>query len=113
MNSPKGTIRMTRLFAVALLAAAILMAQRGPGRATGASGGVRTSGNALGAYDREVTNPALADLGRTLYAAECVDCHGPTAHGSETGANLVRSNLVLKDRYGSELGPFLKKGHPL
>lgn len=103
---------MTRLFAVALLAAASLMAQRGQ-RANGASGAVRTSGNALGAYDRQVTDPAAADRGRTLYAAECVDCHGPTAHGSETGANLVRSNVVLKDHAGSELGPFLKKGHPL
>jgi cytochrome c oxidase cbb3-type subunit 3 len=42
-----------------------------------------------------------------------VDCHGPTAHGSETGANLVRSTVVLKDHAGSELGPFFKKGHPL
>ena len=29
-----------------------------------------------------------------------------------TGANLVRSEVVLKDRYGSLLGPFMKKGHP-
>src|SRR5665213_2019772 len=100
---------MTRFFAVALLAAAPLMAQRGQ-QPTGA---VRTSGDALGAYDRQVTDPAAADRGRTLYAAECVDCHGPTARGSETGANLVRSNIVLKDHAGSELGPFLRKGHPL
>jgi cytochrome c oxidase cbb3-type subunit 3 len=103
---------MTRLFVVALLAATTLLAQRGQ-RAAGASGAVRTSGNALGAYDRQVTDAAAADRGRSLYAAECVDCHGPTAHGSETGANLVRSNIVLKDHAGSLLGPFLKKGHPL
>jgi mono/diheme cytochrome c family protein len=103
---------MTRFFAVTLLAAAPLMAQRGQ-QPIGASGAVRTSGNALGAYDRQVTDPVAADRGRTLYAAECVDCHGPTARGSETGANLVRSNVVLKDRAGSELGPFLRKGHPL
>ena len=35
------------------------------------------------------------------------------ARGTDKGANLVRSVLVLRDRYGSELGPFLKKGHPL
>ena len=30
-------------------------------------------------------------------------------NGSEPGPSLV----VLRDRYGSELGPFLKKGHPM
>jgi mono/diheme cytochrome c family protein len=89
------------------------MAQRPQVQANGASGTVRTSGNAIGPYDKQVVDTAAADRGRSLYAAECVDCHGPTAHGSETGANLVRSNVVLKDRVGSELGPFLKKGHPL
>lgn len=102
---------MTRLSAVALLAAATLLAQApqgasGPGRGRGGNGGV-------GPYDRQVVDAAAADRGRSLYAAECVDCHGPTAHGSDTGANLVRSTVVLKDRFGSELGPFLKKGHPL
>ena len=28
------------------------------------------------------------------------------------GANLIRSVVVLRDRYGSEIGPFLQKGHP-
>ena len=93
---------MTRFFAVTLLAAATLMAQRGPQPAS-APGAVRTSGNAMGAYDRQVTDPAAADRGRTLYAAECVDCHGPTAHGGETGAKLVRSKVVLKDRAGSAI----------
>ena len=111
MDAPKGTMRMTRLFAVALLAVATLLAQgpqgaSGPARGRGGNGGV-------GPYDKQVVDAAAADRGRSLYAAECVDCHGPTAHGSETGANLVRSNIVLKDRFGSELGPFLKKGHPL
>jgi mono/diheme cytochrome c family protein len=102
---------MTRLFAVALLAAATLLGQvpqgaSGPARGRGGNGGI-------GPYDKQVVDAAAADRGRSLYAAECVDCHGPTAHGSETGANLVRSNIVLKDRFGSELGPFLRKGHPL
>ena len=101
---------MTRLFAVALLAAATLLAQR----PQGASGPARGGGNGgVGPYDKQVVDAAAADRGRTLYAAECVDCHGPTAHGSEIGANLVRSDVVLKDRFGSVLGPFLKKGHPL
>jgi mono/diheme cytochrome c family protein len=116
---------MTRLFAVALLASATLLAQApqgasGPARAgrgggNGASGAGRGGGGGggIGPYDRQIVDPAAADRGRALYAAECIDCHGLTAHGSATVASLVRSNVVLKDRFGSELGPFFKKGHPL
>jgi mono/diheme cytochrome c family protein len=104
---------MIRLVAVAVLATAIPMAHRLHAQTNGAPAAVRTSGDSIGPYDKQVVDDAAADRGRTLFAAECVDCHGPTAHGSEKGANLVRSNVVLKDRVGSELGPFLKKGHPL
>jgi len=45
--------------------------------------------------------------------AECVTCHGAQARGTDNGPNLMRSVLFLRDRYGSEIGPFLKKGHPL
>lgn len=105
---------MTRLFAVALLAAATLLAQRPQGASGPARGGGRGGGGGgIGPYDKQIVDAAAADRGRSLYAAECVDCHGLTAHGSATVASLVRSNVVLKDRYGSELGPFFKKGHPL
>ena len=104
---------MNRLVAVAILAAAILMPGRLPAQTNAAPAAVRTSGDSLGPYDKQIVDDAAADRGRTLFAAECVDCHGPTARGTEKGANLIRSGLVLKDRVGSELGPFLKKGHPL
>ena len=104
---------MIRLVAVAVLATAILMAQRLHAQTNAAPGAVRTSGDSIGPYDKQVVDDAAADRGRTLFAAECVDCHGPQAHGTEKGVNLIRSNVVLKDRVGSELGPFLKKGHPL
>ena len=104
---------MIRLVAVGVLATAILMAQRLDAQTNTAPAAVRTSGDSIGPYDKQVVDDAAADRGRTLYAAECVDCHGPTAHGTETGVNLIRSNVVLKDRLGSDLGPFLKKGHPL
>ena len=104
---------MNRLVADAVLAAAVLMAQQLYAQTNRPPAAVRTSGDSIGPYDKQVVDDAAADRGRTVFAAECVDCHGPTAHGTEKGANLVRSNLVLKDRFGSELGPFLKKGHPL
>jgi mono/diheme cytochrome c family protein len=66
-----------------------------------------------GAIDTPSVDAAAADRGRTTYAAECVACHGATARGTDTGPNLVRSVVVLRDRYGSEVGPFLKKGHQM
>lgn len=66
----------------------------------------------VGAADRHRVEPAAAERGRTIYAAECVTCHGAQARGTERGANLVRSPRVLRDRYGSAIGPFLKQGHP-
>ena len=67
----------------------------------------------VGAADRHRVDPAAADRGRKTYAAECVTCHGPSARGTERGANLVRSQIMLRDRYGSSIGPLLKKGHPM
>ena len=55
---------------------------------------------------------AAANRGRKVYAAECINCHGTHARGTDNGADLVRSEVVLHDRYGSTIGPFLKKGHP-
>jgi mono/diheme cytochrome c family protein len=58
-----------------------------------------------------VVDPEAADRGRTVWASECITCHGANARGGDGGPNLVRSALVLHDRYGSELGRFLKEGH--
>jgi mono/diheme cytochrome c family protein len=59
-----------------------------------------------------VVDEAAANRGRKVYAAECINCHGTHARGTDNGADLVRSEIVLHDRYGSTIGPFLKKGHP-
>jgi mono/diheme cytochrome c family protein len=67
----------------------------------------------VGAADRHRVDAAAAARGQKIYAAECVTCHAPSARGAENPAtNLVRSSLVLRDRYGSAIGPFLRKGHP-
>jgi mono/diheme cytochrome c family protein len=66
-----------------------------------------------GPSDRPKVDAAAADRGRPIWAAECITCHGTQARGSDNGPNLIRSELVLHDRSGSELGPFLKKGHPM
>jgi len=66
-----------------------------------------------GPGDKHVVDSAGADRGRTVYAAECITCHGTQARGTDRGPNVTRSTVLLRDRYGSELGPFVKKGHML
>jgi len=85
---------------------------QGPGRG-GAAGG-------SGPADMQVVDSVAADRGRTVYIAQCVTCHGPRARGGsdgvpepQKGPDLVRSVIVLHDRFGKEIGPFLKKGHPM
>jgi cytochrome c oxidase cbb3-type subunit 3 len=104
---------MTGIALCAVLTAAAGSAQENPRLATQPTGAQRTSGDSIGPYNKQIVDPAAADRGRHLYANECVDCHGPTARGTDTGPNLIRSNVVLHDRTGTELGPFMKKGHPM
>jgi mono/diheme cytochrome c family protein len=65
-----------------------------------------------GPADKQVIDEVAANRGRKVYAAECITCHGTHARGGDKGADLVRSEIILHDRYGSTIGPFLKKGHP-
>jgi cytochrome c oxidase cbb3-type subunit 3 len=67
----------------------------------------------VGPGDRPVVDPEAADRGRRVWVSECITCHGTQARGTDTAPSLLRSLVVLRDRYGSELGPFLKKGHPM
>jgi cytochrome c oxidase cbb3-type subunit 3 len=91
--------------------------QGGPPPAGGRQGGPPGRGGGMlagaGPADKPVVDAAAADRGRRTWAGECIDCHGTQARGTDNGPNLVRSVLVLRDRYGSELGPFLKKGHKM
>ena len=86
------------------------------GRGRGGGGG----GLTMGPNDKQVVDPAAEARGRTVYIAECVTCHGSKARGSRDdapeisrGPDLVRSLVVLHDRYGNAIGPFLAKGHPM
>jgi mono/diheme cytochrome c family protein len=66
----------------------------------------------VGSNDKQVVDEDAAALGRTIYIAQCITCHGTNARGGSRGADLVRSVLVLHDRYGSTIGPYLAQGHP-
>jgi mono/diheme cytochrome c family protein len=89
-----------------------------PPKAVEASAGARQApprrkGIGAGAADAHVVDEVSAARGRTIYGAECLECHGPKSRGTDKGPDLVRSLVVLHDRYGSTIGPFLAKGHPL
>ena len=65
-----------------------------------------------GPNDKQVIDEEAAARGKTLYTAECVTCHGTRARGGQHGSDLVRSLVVLHDRYGNAIGPYLTKDHP-
>jgi mono/diheme cytochrome c family protein len=87
----------------------------GAGRGQGVpppSRGGGGGGGAAGPADKPLVDFALAEKGKDVWIAECVTCHGAQARGTDNGPNLLRSVVFLRDRYGSEIGPLLKKGHP-
>ena len=55
--------------------------------------------------------PELVERGKRLYTASCAFCHGANATGGESGPNLVRSVIVLRDKgTGTAIGPILAAG---
>jgi cytochrome c oxidase cbb3-type subunit 3 len=61
-----------------------------------------------GPYERQKVDAEAARRGRAVYAQFCINCHGAQAKGTDSGPDLIRSPLVLRDRLGNELGPALK-----
>jgi mono/diheme cytochrome c family protein len=85
-------LRRTHAFIVSvvgLLAPALLAAQGGP-------------------TDRQKLDADGVARGRTIYAAQCINCHGSTAKGGPNGPDLIRSTAVLRDRLGSHIGPAMR-----
>ncbi len=85
------------------------------GRAASPTTQKRRGGGLLdqaGASDKQIVDEEAANRGRTTYIAQCITCHGPKARGTDQGSDLVRSLVILHDRYGNRIGPFLLKGHP-
>jgi mono/diheme cytochrome c family protein len=60
-----------------------------------------------GPTDRPRVDPAAADRGRSVYLQRCVNCHGNAAKGTDSGPDLLRSVVVLRDRLGGAIGPAL------
>ena len=66
----------------------------------------------VGPRDKPMVDPKAVERAGPLFASDCQPCHGPDARGTSNGANLVLSDVVLRDRYGSTLGPYLATAHP-
>ena len=65
-----------------------------------------------GPSDQQVVDPQAANRGKILFGSDCASCHGPMARGSANAPDLVRSDVVLHDRYGNDIGPYLRDKHP-
>jgi len=70
------------------------------------------SRGAAGPDDKPLVDPKAAEMAVPLWSADCQVCHGADARGTPRGPNLVRSLVVLSDRYGNKIGPYLRTQHP-
>ena len=59
---------------------------------------------------REKADQATVDRGKALYGVQCNFCHGSDARGGEGGPNLLRSDLVLNDKYGESIAQVVQNG---
>jgi mono/diheme cytochrome c family protein len=50
--------------------------------------------------------------GQQLFRSNCSFCHGSDARGGETGPNLVRDEIVLRDQSGELIAPIVQSGIP-
>jgi alcohol dehydrogenase (cytochrome c) len=56
---------------------------------------------------------AAVERGRVLYTNQgCAFCHGKEAQGGDSGPNLLRSPLLMRDRRGETIGEVVLKGRP-
>jgi mono/diheme cytochrome c family protein len=106
----RSRARLATCAAVPLILAAYLGAQA-PSPPSGR--GIAPPRQGRGPEDNPLVDPASAERGKVIWGPQCARCHGPQARGADGGPNLIRSAMVLRDRYGSQIGPLLKRGHPV
>jgi mono/diheme cytochrome c family protein len=111
-----GTLQRLAIGLAAGICAAVGLAAQQPSAQPAPTPAAPQAPAARPPVSRPVVDMAAHDRGRALWAANCVECHGAQARGSDTGPNIIRTETLNYDRFaaqpGSVLGPFLKKGHP-
>jgi cytochrome c oxidase cbb3-type subunit 3 len=61
---------------------------------------------------RSPAPPQQVARGQQLFRSNCAFCHGSDARGGETGPNLVRDIIVLRDQNGELITPIVQNGIP-
>ena len=56
--------------------------------------------------------PEQIARGQQLFRSNCAFCHGSDGRGGETGPNLVRDVIVLRDQNGELITPIVQSGIP-
>src|SRR5437763_5090600 len=56
--------------------------------------------------------PEQVAHGEQIFRSNCSFCHGSDARGGETGPNLVRDEVVLRDQRGELITPIVQNGIP-
>ena len=97
-------MRCTSPILVLVFSSTVLLQAQAPQQGRGGGDGNRFGASTL-------TDPAVIERGRTLYASGCAFCHGADARGAQ-GPDLARSLYVTNDEGGQVLGEFLKAGRP-
>jgi mono/diheme cytochrome c family protein len=57
-------------------------------------------------------DPAAIERGKAIFGVQCSFCHGSDARGGEGGPNLIRAEVVLRDRNGETIAPVVQNGRP-
>jgi len=100
---------------VAALVAATLArpaAAQNPPRPTQAAQPARRPERAPDYPVRAPAPPQQVARGQQLFRSNCACCHGSDARGGETGPNLVRDVIVLRDQNGELITPIVQNGIP-
>jgi cytochrome c oxidase cbb3-type subunit 3 len=87
------------------------MAQGSPPAATAPAPatGIRRFGGFVPGQHRPPGDPAQIARGKTLFAVNCVSCHGVDLRGGDLGGpNLLRSHVALTDQNGELIIPIIQ-----
>ena len=99
-------------FALAALAQAA-SAQNPPSRPAQTTPAARARPERAPDYPvRAPAPPQQVAHGQQLFRSNCAFCHGSDARGGETGPNLVRDVIVLRDQNGELITPIVQNGIP-
>ena len=94
----------------AAIAAGFLLVLSAGAQNPQAPGGARGGGGFVAYPQRPIADPEAVARGKVMFDVNCSFCHGADARGGDDGPNLLRSELVLEDQKGENIGPVLLNG---